>query len=262
VLFEEAMQKALMLVALSTTLTACPRRDSDLDIEEAEIASDSNQLSQVEGSLLASLADGAPTASVAPATPDGVAAYIAANAPRRFLPAGCATATQNGASVVIVFDNCTGPRGLRTVDGTLDVTASSAGSAIALTASATNFHVGRATMDIDASATYTAGSLAVSTTSSGTGPFGREITHDGDYTLTWTPTCVAIDGAWSTSGADRMRSTTADLQRCLDECPSGEIARTTVDGRVITLAFDGTPTVHWSTSKGRSGTFELIGCGL
>lgn len=247
------MHLSTKLATLSLLLlAACPRRDADGDLDDAERASDSTALSQGEAALLSSVADGA-----ASPTAEGVATYIATHAPQRFQPAGCATATQVGASVTLVFAGCTGPRGLRAIEGTLAI----ATTATTVTAAATDFQLGRTILDLDTVATLGASALEVSTTSSGTGPLGNEIVHDGAYSLSWTATCVSLEGAWSTAGTDRGRATSADLTRCLDECPSGQLARTTVDGRTIEVAYDGTAVARWTTSRGRSGTFALA-CGL
>jgi len=260
------MSRLVTYSLLVASLVACHRRDTDGDVAAAELASDSTGVSQAEGSMLASIVEGAEGASgVAPATPEGVAAFIAMRAPTRFIPAGCATATRSGASVTLVFNDCTGPRGLRRVDGTITVNAMAASSGIAITATGADVQIGQATIDFDTMATYSvangAASLVVSTTSSGVGPLGRDIAHDGDYTVTWTSTCVAIEGEWSTEAGDLRRSTTADLMRCLDECPNGNITRNTFNNRTIEVTFDGTSTAKWSTSAGRSGTFQLA-CGL
>ncbi len=261
------MHKLTTLLVLTTSLVACNRR-ADTDLDVAESAADSSGVSQAESSLLASIVDGSTTAAaaLAPATPEAVATYIAAHAPQRFQPAGCATATQSGTSVTLVFAGCTGPLGLRTVDGTLLVQAAAGNAgAVVVTAAGDDVQIGRATLDLHTTATYTVSSgaaqLAVTTTSSGVGPLGNQLTHDGQYTATLTASCVAIEGAWSTEAGDLRRSTTADLMRCADECPSGTVTRTTVNNRTIELTFDGTSTARWSTSGGRSGTFQ-IACGL
>ena len=260
------MTKLIPFCLLTVSVLACNRREGDGDLDSAELAADSSGVSQAEASMLSSIAEGSEgAAGVAPATPEGVATYIAAHAPARYSPSGCATATRSGASVTLVFAGCTGPRGLREVNGTVNVTASGSAGAIVLAATSTDLQIGRASLDLSSTATYSVSggtaSLAVSTKTAGIGPLGRDIAHAGDYTVTWTATCVAIDGAWSTELGDLRRSTTADVMRCLDECPSGTVTRTTVNDRVIEIAFDGTSTAHWSTSAGRSGTFQLA-CGL
>lgn len=256
----------LTLVALTslTSLTACHRGDDDLDLVETSV--DSSTMSQAEASLLASVIDGAGGQAARPATPQDVASYIASHAPQRYSPSGCVTVTQSTSSVTLAFAGCTGPRGLRQLDGTLAVNITSAADgAIQLAGTAKGFQLGGSTLDIDATATYTtsgsSASLAVKTHTSGIGSLGRSIDHDGEYTVTWTATCVAVHGAWSTEIGEAGRSTTADVMRCLDQCPTGSISRNTFRNRTITLSFDGSDTATWSSSGGRSGTVQLV-CGL
>jgi len=175
------------------------------------------------------------------------------------------TVTQGASTVTLAFAGCTGPRGLREIDGKLTVDVTSAGGgAVELTGTAEDLQIGGATLDVDATATYAAtssgASLAVATHSAGVGPLGRSIEHDGEYTVTWTASCVAVRGAWSTEIGEARRSTTAELTRCLDQCPTGSLSRDTFGGRTITLSFDGTETATWMTSRGRSGTVQLA-CG-
>lgn len=247
-----------LLAVTTLSLGACRDRDSDA----AELTADASNASQAEASLLAATVDGAAASTVAPATAETAAAFIAARAPARYSPSGCVTVTQTGLTVTLGFAQCTGPRGLRELDGTMSIVVSSGtGGAIVFDASAVDFQIGSATLDIDATATYTVNggtsTLAVSTATTGIGPLGYEIAHTGDYTATWDASCVSIDGAWATERGEASRSTTASVMRCLDQCPRGTITRTTVARRVIELSFDGTSTARWSASDGRSGSFGL-----
>ena len=255
---------SMFLLGSMIALTACDRGVDDEEIAEA--AASSSGAGQAEASLLASAVDGALAAGVAPATPETVATFIATHAPGRYAPAGCATVTQAGLTVTIAFDQCTGPRGLRQLDGTLALTvAPAAGGAVAITAHAVDLSIGRATIDVDATAVYTVTgadhALDVTTHSAGIGPMGYALVHDGDYTATWDASCGAIDGAWSSARGDASRSTTVSVMRCLDACPTGTVTRTTVRGNTIELTFDGTATATWSSSAGGSGSFALP-CGL
>jgi hypothetical protein len=249
----------IALFASLVSTTACLHRGADdEDLLAVETTTDASTSSQDEGSLLASAVDGANAPAADAPTPAGVASYIANHAPQRFSPAGCATAALSGSSVTLTFAGCTGPRGLRQIDGTLSVNVTSAASgSIAIAASANDFQIGGATVDVDATATYDGSSLSVVTHSSGVGPLGREIVHDGDYTLSWTAMCASLKGAWSTEVGDAGRSTTADVKRCANMCPTGTVSRTTFRQRTFTVTFDGTPTARWSSSAGRSGTFQL-----
>jgi hypothetical protein len=255
---------ALTALTTLTSLAACHRGDDDLD--NVETAVDSSTMSQAEGSLLASLIDGAGGQAALAATPQDVASFIAALAPQRYSPSGCVTVTQAPSSVTLAFAGCTGPRGLSQLDGTLAVNVTSAaGGAIQLTGTAKDFQLGGSTLDIEATAIYAAtgssASLAVATHTAGVGPLGRSIEHAGEYTVSWTASCVTVKGAWSTEIGEAGRSTTADVTRCLDQCPTGSITRNTFRNRTIALTFDGSDTAAWSISGGHSGTVELA-CGL
>ncbi|MEO8704763.1 MAG: hypothetical protein ABI867_32200 [Kofleriaceae bacterium] len=253
-------------VSLLVSLPSCRRSGDDGDAEAIEEAADSTQMSQAEATLLASAIDGSTGTAALPASAESAAAFIAARAPERYAPSGCVTVTQAQTTVTLAFAGCTGPRGLRRLDGTLVLAVSAgAGGAVIVEASATDFQIGASTLAIAATATYSVegatASLAVQTTSSGVGPLGYAIEHDGDYVTTWDGSCVSIDGAWSTQRGDLSRSTTAEVTRCLEQCPEGTVTRTTIDDRVIELTFDGTTTARWSTSRGATGSFPLA-CGI
>jgi hypothetical protein len=262
------MTRLFALAALVFTTAAC-KQAGDADSLDAEIAVDSANVNQAESTILASALDGSETATGAGLTgptPQGVADWIAQHAGSRYAPAGCATVTESGLTVKLVFADCTGPRGLRQVDGEVDLTVSAgAGGAIDVAASATNFQIGQATLSIDSQGVYTASgttrSLEVTTQGSGTGPLGNTIQHDGQYTATWDDTCVSIEGSWSTEIGAAQRSTTASLMRCADQCPTGTLTRDTFRGHTIDVTFDGSPVATWTTSTGRTGTIDLP-CGL
>ena len=254
-----------ILFAASAAAAGC-KMNGDADTASAEGAIDSTDSASSESAFLTAAMDGSETATgfTAPATPtpQGVADWIDAHVGSRFLPAGCAVASESGLTVKVVFTNCTGPRGLVEVNGEVDFTISAGTSgAIDVAAHAADLQVGAATLGFDSSAAYTVSgttkSLAVTTQGSGTGPLGNQIIHDGDYTATWDATCVSVDGSWSTSVGEKSRSTTASVMKCENACPSGTITRDTFLGRTITITFDGTNVAKWETSAGRSGTINL-----
>jgi len=259
---------SLSIAPLALLVLAAGCKAGGTDSLAAELAVDSTNVNQAEGALLSATVDGseaAAAAGVAPATPDGVATWIAQHAASRYSPAGCVTVTQNGLDITLVFDQCTGPLGLRQLDGELDLSVSlGAGGAIDVTAHAAGLQIGQATMDLDSTAVYTVSgttkSLAVTTHGTGVGALGNDVVHDGDYTATWDTSCVSIDGSWSTEAGDKARSTTASIMRCAGQCPSGTVTRNTIAGRTIDVTFDGTSTATWTSSSGRSGTI-LLACG-
>jgi len=263
------MNRFTSLVALAVLSLAACKLHTDDDSGSAEAAVDSTEVATAESSLLAANLDGAETAPAALTdagpTPQGVADFIAQRAPQRYQPAGCVTVAETGLVVKLTFAQCTGPRGLRELNGELDLTVSAgAAGAIDVAAHAAGLEVGQATLDVDSSAIHTVDNgtrtLAVSTHGTGTGGLGNAITHDGDYTASWDASCVSLDGMWSTEVGEKSRSTTASVKRCLGACPTGTITRDTFLGRTITITFDGTSTATWTTSAGRSGSFRLA-CG-
>jgi hypothetical protein len=243
------------------------RGNSGSNTDSAESAVDSSDSVSAEGDVMAANVDGAQVTGLAALTGDQIAASIAANIAAKW-PSGCAVVTQTGATITAVYNDCSGPRGLVHVDGTLDLTISvSLAGAIGIHATAANFQVNAATLDIDANATYsvsgTQRSLVVSTTGTGTGPRGNDIEHKGDYTLTWDPstTCGSITGHWQTdfsnATATAQRSNDLTLSKCVGACPSGTLTHHFLGGASLTLTYDGTPTATWSASTGATGTVTL-----
>jgi hypothetical protein len=259
------MTRSLLALLVPLTLTASCRRHEHGGGEEllAEASIDSALVSEEQAALFASILEAPPTDGVLPATLGEIAGYIAGRLESQF--PGCVTATVSGVSVTVVFDGCTGPRGLALVDGTVVFTASAVTpSSVTVDATATDLILGGALIDLDASATYSMigaqKQLDVTSRSSGTGALGNDLVHTGDFTVTWDSTCASIDGSWTTSIDDAERSTHASLERCSAGCPSGAITRDTFDGRTIDVTFDGTNVARWTSSTGRSGTVLLL-CG-
>ncbi|HEY0190789.1 MAG TPA: hypothetical protein VGC42_06670, partial [Kofleriaceae bacterium] len=163
------------------------------------------------------------------------------------------------------------PRGLAHITGELDLTASiSLQGAITVQATSSDLKVNGAELDVDATGTYAASagghSLTVKTSGTGTGPRGNAVEHDGDYTIGWDAAtqCRTIDGDWSTELGAASRSSKVELSQCGGGCPTGSIAHTTVDGKTMTVSFDGTATASWSltasaTTAGASGA--VLGTG-
>jgi hypothetical protein len=260
------MRQLPLFILLGSSLVACARNGANVD--SAESALDSSDSVESEGNIMMASVDGADMSGLTALTGDQVAAHIAANAPARFTPAGCATATATGSNVKLELNDCTGPRGLLHVSGELDLTASvSITGAISVHAAATALMVNRATIDIDSDATYavngTTHTLQVQTQGSGTGPRGNDIDHTGQYTITWDTSsqCGSIAGHWSTElsngSASVERSNDVNLMRCAAGCPTGMLTHHFLGGASLTVTFDGTAVAQWSTSTGKSGTVNL-----
>lgn len=247
---------------LVVATVACNREgSSSLDQTAAELAVDSSDSGQTEGAVMSSLLEGTEVqAGLAAPTAEDVAQRILDRAKARYLPAACVTATRTGAEVNIALNACTGPRGLRTLTGAIKVIGSvtDAGDFQAI-ATAQGLMVNASIMDINSTAVYSpsAKTLSVTTSGAGTGPLGNEITRTGAYTVAWTATCATVNGAWATTVGDAARSTTVQMQRCKDSCPTGSVVHNGRLGRTVTVTFDGTGVATWVSSKGGSGTIDL-----
>ena len=235
-----------------------------METDTAESAIDSSDSAEAEGDMMMASVDGADVVGIVAATPDQVAARIAANLVARWNPRACATIAQSGATITATYTDCTGPRGLVHVSGQLVLVVSVSGAgAISVQGTSDDLQVNGASLVVDATALYsssgTSHSLAVTTHGSGTGPRGLDIVHDGDYTLAWdTATqCHTLDGNWSTEIGAASRSTQASLHRCVGQCPSGTVTRKLRTGATLTVTFDGQGTATWSSTAGRSGTVTL-----
>lgn len=241
----------------------CTRGDKSDSSDTAESAIDSEESVSSEGDVMAANMDGANVQSLAPLTGVQLAAAVAANINAKW-PNACAQVTANGANLVVTYNDCSGPRGLVHVTGTLNMALDvSTNGAIDVHATATGFEVNNAVIDVDATAVYaisgTQRSLTVSSKGSGIGPFGNDVEHQGNYTLTWDPatSCGSIDGTWQTQLAAGERSNDVTLSKCLSACPTGSLTHHYIGGASLTVTFDGSATARWSASTGASGTVAL-----
>ena len=260
------MQKLSSLVLLGSSLLVCACTNGHDDVDSAASAIDSSDSTEAEGNVMMGSIDGADGSGLAAPTAADVAVRIAANVALRWNPSGCATVTQHDALVSITYNDCTGPRGLVHVTGTLDLAVSiSTTGAITVHGTSSSLQVNRAELVIDATATYTVGgsghTLSVQTSGSGTGPRGNTVDHEGSYTINWDPStlCRSIDGHWQTDIGARERSNDVSLHRCGAGCPTGTITHHFAVGASLTITLDGTATAHWATSAGASGTTQ-VGC--
>ncbi len=252
-------------LVVSAAAAACGSSSNSVSDEVAasEEAADSTEVTSDEASTITIVTDGAELAGAQSGV--DLARFEAANIGARLVPAGCFSATTNGATVTYSFNDCSGPRGMVHLNGTVTVTYAMTNGTVSVQVNATDFAINQSTVTIDSSATYAndngTKTLMVDTAGSGTGPLGRTITRAGTYTLTWTATCFTLNGQWSTTTPSATRSTTVDdFTRCAGTCPAagGSIAHTYINGVTLTITFDGSATAKWSASNGKSGSFSLI----
>lgn len=259
------MQKSYSLVLLGSSLLVCACADRGAeDLDSADRAIDSADSTESEGNVMMGAVDGADTQGLAALTGVDVAVRIAANASLRWNPTGCAKITRSDAEVSIAFTDCSGPRGLAHVTGTLALAVSvSTTGAITVHGTSSDLQVNRAHLVVDATAIYSVSgsghTLTVETSGSGTGPRGNAVEHDGSYTIEWDPStqCRSITGRWQTEIGSRERSNDVDIERCGAGCPTGTITHHFLAGASLTVTFDGTATAQWTASTGATGTTQL-----
>lgn len=264
------MPRSIVLAAIALlSLPACLVLDAEDRADDAalaEEASDSLETGEVEAALLIASTEAAGAATSAEEAAEAAAGAAGA----RFQPAGCATAEVQGTTVTYTLDDCAGPFGIARIDGTVQVSYSVAADGLHATLAGDGVSARGATLELDAEAVHAvsggARTLRVTTAGAAVGPRGRSIERDGSYTARWDAegSCFSLDGAWSTRAGSRTWSTAVSgFERCAARCPAagGTVEHTGgLSGVTITIAFDGSDSATWSSSRGRSGTLDLA-CG-
>lgn len=253
------------LIIPMALLAGCGGADtgSSSDASNAGVALDSANTTSSESAMLVISTD----ATTPAMTPPVAAGAAAAAAKTWFQPASCVTATAAANVVTYVLNDCTGPWGLVHTTGTVVVTYQIQPGQVTASAVATGLSVNGATLNLNSQGVYTINgttkALAVTTSGDGTGALGNHITRNGSYTVTWDSAslCATLDGSWSTEIAGATWSTSVTgFEQCKGLCPEkGTIAHTGGISKVtITVTFDGSAAAKWSTSRGASGTLNLL----
>jgi len=239
------------------------RKQETLYDAYAEQAVDSADVSSNEAAILYAGTD----SSSAAMTAEEAATAAWTNAGTFWQPAGCITATQDGATVTYVVNDCTGPFGLVHVTGTVVVVYSLAADGLHADATADDLDVNGGSMDLDATGVLsfegTTRVLSVSTNGQGTSARGNSFLRHGDYTASWDPgtSCLGLDGSWSTVVGARTWSTdVVAFEKCGDSCPAegGHVSyHGGLSGVTVDVDFDGSASAAWETSNGQSGTVSM-----
>jgi hypothetical protein len=220
----------------------------------------------VESAVLAPLVDDAEPGAL----PEDVAAFALGRLATSFSPAGCATATQDGATLEVTFADCSGPFAIAGLSGALTAIYGRAGDGgLELIVLAPALVVGARTYELHATGSYTQTGaqrrLSVVTNSVVKEGFHR----GGNYVATWDEgaACKGLAGVW-TAMQDQLSffSQASDLVRCAGGCPAsgGQLVFTISGGedrpRELTIDFEGGPQASWSADDGESGSVA-VPCG-
>lgn len=261
--------RAISLIVIGGALAGCVESGHP-PIDSPEATLDAADAIEAEASFLYAILQGTEHPSGIDAE---LLAGIAATVPVRWQPAGCAQVSQPSSTrLAFTFDDCSGPRGLVHVSGTLDLflqgwaeapvidfsspSLSANGSTIALSATALA-GVWPGGIGIDGQL----GSVAV-------GPRGTKVDGRGSYVMTWQPTseCSTLQAS-TESDMDVVADqpphlvTRVDMTRCPGGCPSGVVTRHFPNETEVQVTMDGTALAPW-TSRGtatntRSGVLDL-----
>jgi hypothetical protein len=219
----------IVLISLTVATLGCAGRQdesSDLDTATAALVADNDDLEtaeqDLEGGLELPLSGAASeTAEIDPSSETVAATAAVTNAGLFFQPAGCITSTREGAVVVHVFDDCTGPHGRLHLTGTVTSTWAPTATGVSVTHATEGFQINGATVDHTVTITYSLEDGIVTRhrvgATTGATADGLPIEHAADYTTTWDPTtgCITRDGSSSTTLEGRSWSREIEgYERC------------------------------------------------
>lgn len=244
-------------------LVDIPEEDK-VEIERAVL---SMQQGSLETALLVAL-----TKDVQIADDEAVmAADAGARVSTLFSPATCVESTVIQDTVSLVFDECSGPYGIKNLKGaaTLGFVISALGS--------TSVSLTSASMDTNNT------TLALNVTGEMADENGREwtlvtsgagvtedlspMTRTGSFRAKSSGMCVVLDGGWSSTVGETLSTITfAGFERCDAPCPSSgtmALAQTAptesveLQGEAYTMTFNGDEQIAWANAEGKFGVVSL-----
>lgn len=254
----------LAIAASFLSLAGCggARSEGDSFATEVAAATDSVEAAQAQAALVAATVEGATfqvnNSASAQAAADSVTAVMT--------PAGCATATVTNNQVVYSFANCTGTYGLVALNGSVTAIYTSTLNSVTVQLTSSNLLLNQLALQLSGTATYTVGptqTISFATTSTATGTRGHTISASGTMTIGFTAStdCTTFAGNWNV-GLDQVAwsTMTTNYQRCGTACPASGTVTMTGPAHSLTLTFDGTSSLDYTTSTGGTGTVTLS-CG-
>ena len=269
----------LALAVLATCVAACAAKPSSLASDTSGAEDVNGTESDVE-SLGSSFVgnDGQSVVTTSAFTPGAGEIQIQggttiANPGFWFQPAGCEQTTVDTASqkATYVFDACTGPLGLVSLTGTIDVSWQKADGQVTLDFSSQGFQINSATISSwQATAVVTADGNARtmnwSAQLSGTTGRGRTFSRTNQKVIQWSVgvPCISVTGQ-STGDILKaeLQTTVTSWKRCADSCPEAGSAISVKDlgnGEQLQISYLGGPEADLSID-GKSVEIGLA-CGL
>lgn len=178
-----------------------------------------------------------------------------------FSPAGCAHATASGATVSYAFSDCTGPEGMRTINGQMTVTLADDNGQLRVTATSNALQVNGKPFFVDSVSTLTSsGNQRTASVISHSRDPNQADSRQAQFTVSWSEgsNCVQVDGQDTTTrGNLSATGTLAGYQRCTARCPTaGKMTVSNTDGP-FTGSFDGSPTLKVVGPNGDTKDYQL-----
>lgn len=269
-----AITRPLIALALAAPLVGCdsvsealaPSRDG-----EANAAIASTELTRLEASLLIAIAQITPTGVDDEARQMAVEAAL----PMVFSPADCVTSDIAGGTITANLDGCTGPRAI-TLTGVINIAFDDGrDGATELRVTAGNVQFEGTAVTINTTTEVPpglgdTGELEVTTTGAGSGDGGALSGRRGSYTLGFDPSCLTLDGQWTSSVDTQVYQTiVTDFRRCGELCPAeGRIVYGETDAEqaagggqidvdALTVSFDGSDIATYISTELAAGRVQL-----
>ena len=213
--------------ALQTGCAASVDDDGDLSSSESALLADDQESAEAEEDvdvgLDQPLSGADPTApGETPNAPDFIV-NVRKNPGRFFTPAGCLTSTLDEANKTVthVFDDCTGPHGLKTFNGTVVTTWRTENGSLIVRNSSEGFQINGKTISGYRELTFSRSGTIITRNRvgdwTGTTAKGDALKHDANFTVTYDTStkCLTRNGtATRTRGTKQHTRTVVGYQVC------------------------------------------------
>jgi hypothetical protein len=278
-LSNRSLLSSLGLASVFALASGCTLRanSTELGVAEAQLVSDDQESASSDDDLEDVLDQplsgsdpaepGAPSEALQAQAASEPLVDIKLRARRHFQPEGCLTTTIEGLVATHVFNNCTGPRGLRTFNGTVVSTWSLEVGKASVIHRATDFKINGATISGSRAVSYTKAGRVFTKTRvgdwSGTTASGKEIKHQADFISVYDANtgCVLRNGSASSSvGARSFSRKVEGLEVCglvRGRCPKAGKVTLTRGDKSLTIEFSGGRDVDISLPNGRSASRQI-----
>lgn len=223
--------RATVLFAVLGLATGCASSttddDSELSSSESALLADDDEAADaeedIEVGLDQPLSGADPSTPSAPPTLADFVVNIRKNPARFFTPTGCLTSTVDEANKTAthVFNDCTGPHGLKTYNGTVTTTWKVVSGALVIRTSSDEFHINGKTISGYRELTFSRSGNVITRHRvgdwSGTTGKGAALKHEADFTVTYDAStkCLTRNGnATTTRGSKQHTRTVVGYEVC------------------------------------------------